>query len=145
MARYISAVTSTGAGSVTLPIVSVYAIAAVGFELREVACFNTTVTASRNRLQRLTTTGTVGAALTEAKYDDDSAPASCTGVNTHTVAPTLGDGLHMLPMGAAIGSGTILTFYDKGIECPVGTANGLGIIVLSGTGQIADVNLIWDE
>ncbi len=145
MARYITGVTSTGAGSTTLPLVSLYSIAAVGFELREAASFNTTVTAARNQLRRLTTTGTVGAALTESKYDDDSAAASATAVNTHTVAPTLGDPLHLMPMGAAIGSGTILTFYDRGVECPVGTANGIGIIVATGTGQIADIHMVWDE
>ncbi len=145
MARYIAAIAGTGAGSATLPIYSTYSIAAVGFELREVAAFNTTINAARLRLQRLTTAGTQGAAQTEAKYDDDSPAASCTSFTTHTVAPTLGDGLHMMPLGAAVGAGTILTFYDRGIECPVGTANGIGIIVATGTGQVADVHMVFDE
>ncbi len=145
MARYVSAAAGAVVATTALPGYSVYSIAAVGFELREVACFNTTVTAARHRLARLTTAGTAGAGQVESKYDDDSAAASCTAFLTHTVAPTLGDGLHMLPMGAAIGSGTILTFYDKGIECPVGTANGIGVVVATATGQIADHHFVWDE
>lgn len=145
MARFISAIAGTGAGSTTLPIFSVYSPAGSGFELREAACFNTTTTAARERLQRLTTAGTPGAGQTEAKYDDDSPAAAATAFTTHSVGPTLGDGLHVMPMGAAIGAGSILTFYDRGIECAAGTANGIGIIVASGTGQIADVHMVWDE
>lgn len=144
MARYVAA--SVGAAaSTTARGPSLYSIAAVAGELREVGCFNTTTTAVRNQLKRLTATGTQWSALTEAKYDDDSAAASVTGFTTHTADATAGDAMHVMPMGAAIGSGTILTFYDRGIEWPVGTSNGIGILLASGTGQVQDCHLVWDE
>lgn len=145
MARYITGLVGATTSTTLRPCISVYSAAAVGFEVREAAAFNTTTTAARLRLARLTAQGTPGAGQTEAKYDDDSAAASCTSFITHTADATVGDGLHMMPLGAAIGAGTILTFYDRGIEAPVGTANGIGIITATGTGQVADTHLVWDE
>lgn len=145
MARYITTGTSNGTPSATRPFWSIYAIASVGFELREAAIFNTTTTAHRTQLARLTSTGTQGTGQTEAKYDDDAAAASATSFTTHTADPGIGDKLHMMPCGAAAGAGTILTFYDRGIECTSGTANGLGIIVVSGTPQVSDIHMVWDE
>jgi len=145
MARYVAGILGTGAGSATLPIFSVYSAAAVSFRLREAAVFNTTTTASREKLARLTTAGTQGAAQTEGPFRAAESPAaSCTAFTTHTGGPTITDLLGAMPMGAAIGSGTILTFYDQALECPVGTANGIGICP-QGTGQVADVHMIWDE
>ncbi len=144
MARYVAgAVGAAAATTVRGP--SLYSVAAVAGELREAACFNTTTTACRQQIKRLTATGTQGAGLTEAKYDDDSATASVTAFTTHTADATAGDAMHVMPCGAAIGSGTILTFYDRGIEWPVGTTNGIGILLASGTGQVTDCHLVWDE
>jgi len=145
MSRFVVSARSTGAGSATLPAMSLYAAATQGFKLREVAVFNSTATGAAMQLVRLTTTGTVGAALTEGEFDEAFGPAPlCTGVNTHTVGPTLGQVLYTFPVGAAIGAGMILTFYDDPIVCQVGTANGIGVIT-TGTGQIVDVTFIWDE
>lgn len=144
VARYLTSGTSSGTPSATRPHWSVYSPAGSGFELREAAIFNTTTTAHRAQLARLTTTGTQGAGQTEAKYDDDAATAAATAFASHTADPTIGDKLHMMPSGAAVGAGTILTFYDRGIECPVGTSSGLGIIAI-GTAQLSDIHLIWDE
>ena len=145
MARYVTSGTSGGTPSATRPFWSVYSAAAVGFELREAAIFNTAATAHRAQLARLTTAGTAGAGATEAKYDDDTVAASATAFNTHTADPTIGDKMHMMPCGAAVGAGTILTFYDRGIECPVAVTNGLGIIVVTGTPQVSDITMVWDE
>lgn len=145
MARFLAQGTSGGTPSATRPFLSVYSPAGSGFELREAAIFNTATTAHRTQLARLTTTGTQGTGLTEAKYDDDSAAAAATGFQTHTADPTIGDKLHMMPCGAAVGAGTILTFYDKGIEVAAGTGNGIGPIVVSGTPQISDIHMVWDE
>jgi hypothetical protein len=146
MARYASG-TRTGAGSTTLPILSIYAAAAVNFRLREVGCFNTTATAVAIKLVRLASAGTQGAGLVEAKLDSSSVAASCTVFTTHTGAPTLGDDLgYRFTCGAAIGAGVIWTFGgDVGINCDVGTGNGVGIIVATGTGQVCDAYMIWDE
>jgi len=146
MARYSAGAKTAGAGSTTLPLISLYAAASVGGRLREVGAFNTTPTAVDIKLVRLTSTGTQGASLTAAKYDDTSAAASCTPKNTHTVAPTLGDDLgYRASLGAAIGSGVIWTFGDTGIHIPPGTANGIGIIIENGTGQILQAYFVWDE
>ncbi len=145
MSRY-SAGVLTGVGSPTLPIISIYAAAAVRGAIKEIGVFNTTATALDIALRRLTTAGTQGAGLTESKHDPDSAAASMTAFTTHTGAPTLGDDLgYRASLGAAIGSGVIWTFSDKGLLVPVGVANGIGVIIENGTGQACQAYVIWDE
>lgn len=145
MARYSTGVL-TGAGSTTLPIVSLYSAAAVAGKIREIGITNTTATAVALKLVRLTSTGTQGGVLVEAKHDPDSAAASAAGFTTHTAAPTLGDDLgYRASLGAAIGSGVIWTFGDAGLRIPVGVANGIGVLVENGTGQACQVYLVWDE
>ena len=145
MARY-TAGGKTSAGSTTLPLISLYSAAAVGGKIREIGVFNTTATALDIKLVRLTTTGTQGSALTVGKADPDSAAASSGAFQTHTVAPTLGSDLgYRASLGAAVGSGVIWTFGDQGLRIPVGTANGIGVIVENGTGQACQAYIIWDE
>src|SRR3990172_6804319 len=130
MARY-SAGVRTAAGSTTLPLISLYSPAA---------------TAVAVALFRLTSAGTQGAGLTEAKHSPISAAASCTAFTTHTVLPTLGDDLgYRAAVGAAVGAGVIWTFGDTGLEMPVGVANGIGVLVATGTGQVLDAYIVWDE
>lgn len=146
MARY-SAGVRTGAGSTTLPIISLYAAAAVGGRIREISVFNTTTTAVALHIVRLAATGTQGAGLAEAKHDPASATAGCTAFTTHSVDPTAGAivmGYHA-SLGAAIGAGVIWTFGDSGLVIPVGTSNGIGVIVSTGTGQVCDATIVWDE
>jgi hypothetical protein len=145
MARFSTGVL-TGAGSATLPLISLYAAAAASGRLREIGLTNTTATAVAVALKRLTTAGTQGAGLVEGKHDADSGPALCTAFTTHTVAPTLGDDLgYRASLGAAVGSGVIWTFGDSGLRIPVGTANGIGVIIENGTGQALQAYMVWDE
>ena len=145
MARFSSGILTT-AGSTTLPIFSVYAIANIRGVLREIGVFNTTATAVALALQRLTSTGTKPAAETEAKWNDDSPAGNMTFHGTHTANPTLGEDLGFrVVLGAAIGSGVIWTFGDEGIIIPPGTANGVGVIVENGTGQPCQGYAIWGE
>ena len=145
MARY-SAGVRTAAGSTVLPSFSIYAAAGVGGTIREIGIFNTTATAVALALRRLTTAGTQGAGQTEAAHNNDFVAASCTVVTTHTVAPDLGDDFgYRAPLGAAVGSGVIWTFGGPGLVIPPGTANGIGVIVASGTGQVLDGWVVWDE
>jgi hypothetical protein len=144
MSRY-SVGTRTGAGSTTLPIISLYAAASVGGVVREIGLSNTTATAVALKLIRLTATGTQGAGLTEAKYDNDSVGPSCTGFTTHTVTAANTDLGYRAQLGAFIGSGVIWTFGDKGLIIPPGTANGIGVMVSTGTGQVIDAYIVWDE
>lgn len=146
MARYSVGARAAGAGSATLPIGSLYAAAAVNMRLREIGIFNTTTTAVAVALCRLSTTGTQGSALTEFALDSSSVASSCQGFNTHTVAPTLVDAGYRASLGAAIGSGIVWTFAnDTGINSNVGTGNGVGIYIPTGTGQVCDFYIVWDE
>ena len=144
MARY-SAGFRTSAGSTTLPIGSVYAVAGSGFTLREVHLFNTTATAVALKLSRLDTAGTKPAAVTDNEYDQNAPVALSLAHNTHTVGPTINEEIVRATLGAAIGSGVIWTFGANGLVVPLGTANGIGIVVATGTGQICDVAFVWDE
>jgi len=147
MARY-SAEVTTGAGSTTLPIMSLYAPAGNRLIVREVGVFNTTTTAVvvGLKLVRLASTGTQGAAITPTLFDPGSPAATGNPRTTHTVAPTLGTDIAAMPVGAAIGAGTILTFYGEGngLVIAAGTANGIGILPL-GVGQVCTAHIIWDE
>ena len=145
MARY-SAGALTTAGSTSLPIISLYSSASVGSKIREIGIFNTTSTAVNVKLVRLSSQGTPGAGLTEAKHDPDSAAASCTAFTTHSANPGLGDDLgYRASLGAAVGAGVIWTFGDQGVRVSTGTANGVGVIVESGTGQACEAYIVWDE
>jgi hypothetical protein len=145
MARY-SAGVKTSAGSTTLPIISLYSVAGCAPKVVEVGVFNTTANAVDLKLIRLTTATGVGAGLTEAKHDPDSNTAQCTAFTTHGSNPTLGDDLgYRATLADAIGAGVIWTFADGGIRVPVGTANGVGVIVENGTGQACQAYIVWDE
>jgi hypothetical protein len=147
MARYTVGGVASIAGTSTLPLVSLYNTASVNARLREVHFFNTTSTGGFTvALCRLSTTGTQGAGLTEVQVDGTGVTASCTAFAGHTVAPTLTDLGYRKRIGAAIGDGVIWTFNnDVGITAPTGTTNGLGLYVPTGTGQIMEYTLVWDE
>lgn len=147
MARFSGGAKSAGAGSTTLPLMSLYAASAVAAKIREIGVFNTTATAFDVKLTRMTTAGTQGSGLTEAPYDKASVAASSTLVNTHTsTGPTLGDDLgYRASIAGSIGAGVIWTFGDTGLIIPAGTGNGIGVIVENGTGQIAQIYFVWDE
>jgi hypothetical protein len=146
MARHSGSLRTASAGSITLPSAALAASASNGFVLREVAVFNTTITACLYKLVRLSTAGTPGAAATEAEWDlDGPAPtATLAGVYTSTAPTTTELGI-VFPLGAAIGSGVVRTFGGSGIRCPVGVANGIGVMLATGTGQILDIDVTWDE
>jgi len=146
MARFAAAWRTGGAGSTTLPIASLYAIANRALVLYEVGCFNTTTTAVAIALRRLTTAGTQGTGQSELYMDDSTAVANATAVDVHSVGPTITAGnLRAGSIGASIGSGVIWTFGDRGLAIPAGTANGVGIVPLTGTGQVCDVYFEWSD
>lgn len=144
MARYSTGVL-TGAGSTTLPLISLYAPASVELSLREVGLSNPTATAVSVKLVRLTTTGTQGAGLVEAKYNPNSPAASGTAFTTHTVAPTLGEDLGFRAYLPAGGGGIVWPFGEEGLEIAPGTGNGIGVIVENGTGQTLQAWMVWVE
>ena len=143
MARFSISGRATIAGTSALPLVSLYATASVRPVVVEVGIWNTTATAVTVSLNRLTSAGTAGAGLTEVAEDSPDHTAIATGFAGHTVGPTIGGELRRATLGGAIGSGVIWTF--SGIEIPAGTANGLGLIVPTGTGQVLDYSIVWVE
>jgi hypothetical protein len=148
MARFTAAWRTAGAGSTTLPIASLYATAAVRPRLVEVGVFNSTATAAVVKLARLTTAGTQGSGITAAYEDDNSQSAVATAKDTHTVGPTITNALRQASLGAAIGSGVIWTFgggKTPGLVIPNTTADGIGLVIATGTGQVCDVAFVWDE
>jgi len=147
MARFSRGWRTAGAGSTTLPIASLYATAAVRPRVVEIGCFNSTATAVNVAVARLTTAGTQGATMAGGYEDDNSQAAVATPKDTHTVAPTIGTTLRPVRLPSE-GAGIIWTFgggKTPGLIVANTTADGLGIIIASGTGQICDVWFVWDE
>jgi len=147
MARVANAYRTTGAGSATLPSTSIYSLGTGDVWLVEVGITNTTVTAYEVSLARLTSAGTQGAAAGAWTYEEgaNNLTAKVSAVQAHTVAPGLGPEVRRASIGASIGSGVIFTFGGRGLLIPSGTANGLGLITISGTGQLADVYWSVDQ
>jgi hypothetical protein len=147
---------STGAGSTTLPVASIYAgSASVGLLLSRIVVKNTTTTAARGTVNRLTSRGTPGAAITEAEFIDADTNNVSEVFNTHTVAPALGAAVASWSVGAAVGASDTIDFSEfdagpdfeqneRGLYVPPGTANGVGILVI-GTGQVLDVLFEFEE
>ena len=145
MARYSIAGRSTVVGTSARAVASLFAVASRNFKLVEVGVFNTTATAVAVSLVRFTAATNVGAGLTEAPHDELAPAQNATGFAGHTGDGTVGTTLRYASLGAAIGSGVIWTFGDGGIVCQSGTANGVGIICPTGTGQILDYYFEWYE
>lgn len=146
MARYTVGVRSTGAGSTTLPTGSLFAAANNDVYVVEIGAFNTTATACTIGVRRATALGTQGSGLTEIPWDPDTTAAAATAYDTHTVTPTFTGGVYRnASLGAAIGSGVIWTFPGKGLRIPKGTGNGVLLVPITGTGQILDWYMEWDE
>jgi hypothetical protein len=147
VARAASAYRTTGAGSATLPMASLYSLGTGGIWLVEVGVTNTTVTAFECSLARLTSAGTQGAAKTVTPEENDlNFTSKGDPRDTHTVLPGLGVEIRRASIGASIGSGIIWTFGGRGLYIPSGTANGVGLLPLSGAaGQVSDVYWSFDQ
>jgi hypothetical protein len=152
--RFHAAGRSTNAPTSTLPAVSLISATTKSGYIREVGVFNTTVTAAAVSLRKFSSAGTAGATITGGSYytlEDGTvvAPALTLKDSFTSTAPTLVAGaIKQAPLGAAIGSGVIWTFGDTGIVVPRTSAGGAahcGILCPSGTGQIVDVDMQWDE
>lgn len=124
---------------------SLFSVASRTVRLREVGVFNTTAIAAYVALARFTNATGVGAGLSEAQWDTESGAPVATGFAGHTADGAVGGVFRTMPLPAAVGGGVIWTFGDGGIEIPAGTANGIGVICPSGTGQIMTYYFDWDE
>lgn len=145
MSRYAIAGRSTVAGTTARAIASLFAIASRTMKLREVGVFNTTSTALAVALVRFTNATGVGSGLTEVPLDEAGPAPNGTGFAGHTADGAVGAAIRQASLGAAIGSGVIWTFGDTGLIVAAGTANGVGVICPTGTGQILDYYMEWEE
>lgn len=147
MARCTATFENINPNSTTLPFTALYAVAGQDLILREVGLFNDGTVGMLTKLVKLTTAGTQGAGLTESNVDFANHTILGTAFVAHTVAPTITDVKGWLPVGAAIGAGTILTWYGdrNGMLIPAGTANGLGLIQDAAVSQAVSGYFIWDE
>ena len=143
--RYTFGMRGTVVGTSARAMMSLFAPAGSGGALREVGVFNTTTTALAIALARFTNATGVGAGQTEGEYQEDGQPPLCTIFAGHTADGAVGQVLRQATLGAAAGAGVIWTFGDSGVVIQPGTANGLGILVPTGTGQICDLYMDWDE
>ena len=144
-----SAGAKTGAGSTTLPSISLYSGALTDIQVVEIGVFNTSSTAFDIRLARISSgPGTVGAALTKSPVDNPSAVSAALAFTTHTAgAVTLTDAGYRASLGAAIGSGVVWTFGGDGLEVnsAAATVNGVCVVIENGTGQAAQAYFTWIE
>lgn len=146
MARYSAGIRSTGAGSTTLATGSLFAAANNDIYVVEVGAFNTTTTACAIALRRWTALGTAGSGVTDIPWDPDTTASTATAYDTHTGTGTITAGYFATAtLGAAAGAGVIWTFGGRGIRIPKGVGNGLAIQPATGTGQILDWYIVWDE
>jgi hypothetical protein len=145
MARFSIAGRSTVAGTTLRAVASLFAVASRTLKLREVGVTNTTSTAVAVALVRFTNATGVGAGLTEVAYDEAGPAPNGTGFAGHTADGAVGSPLRQTVLGASVGSAHIWTFGDTGILVAAGTANGIGLICPTGTGQILDYWFDWDE
>jgi hypothetical protein len=145
MARFAISGRTTIAGTNVLPNVALFATAAVRPAVREVGLFNTTAVAVCVALYRLTSATGAGAGLTEVAETDPTQTALATGFAGFTSGTPIGGEVRRASLGAAVGSGIIWTFGERGLEINSATTDGIGVAVPTGTGQILDYYISWDE
>jgi len=142
-----AATVATGAGSTTLPMVSIYASATAGGIVRKIQVENPTTSAVDIAVRRLTTAGTQGASIDEQNWQDGGAP-QCQCVQAHSsTGPTITAGFidrYQFPASMA-GAVVVWTYEGSGLVIPKGTANGIAIIPAAGTGQLCVVTIQWEE
>lgn len=145
MARFAHGSRSTVVGTSLRSMLSLFATTGVRPRLREVGVFNTTGTAAAVALARLTNATGVGTGLTEGTEDDPNQTAIATIFAGHTADGGVGAILRQATLAAAAGSGIIWTFGGNGLVIPSTTADGIGLICPTGTGQLCDCYYVWDE
>jgi hypothetical protein len=145
MARYATAGRATAVGTAARGMFSLYGTSGVRPRVREIGVFNTTSTAVAIAVVRFSTTGTQGAGLTESIVSDTSQVAIGTTFAAHTADATVSGVLRQATLAGVIGSGVIFTFGDAGIVIGNATTEGVGVTCPTGTGQICDYYIEWDE
>jgi hypothetical protein len=137
---------STVAGTTLRAVGSVFSTSTQGFRLVECGVFNTTAVATAVSLVFFTNATGVGAGITEVQWDRAlNAVPTMTAFAGHTADGAVTSPVRQATLGGVIGSGVIWTFDVPALVVPLGTANGIGIICPTGTGQILDFYYDWIE
>lgn len=137
---------ATVVGTNARAILSLYGTTGVIAKIREIGVFNTTTTAVAIAVARMTNATNVGAGLAENLVSASAGPAATATIFAgHTGDGGVGGIIRQASLGAAIGSGVIFTFGGNGLVINNATADGVGIIIPTGTGQICDVYIEWEE
>jgi len=115
--------------------------------LREIHVIQTAATAVELAVQRLTTAGTSNAITGEGKWDADTPNREATIRDTHTsTGPTITAGeIESILLPGIIGSAWLWAFDGSGFIIPLGAANGAGVVVVNGTGQVVETTYVWEE
>ena len=146
MSRFAAGVTA-GAGTTTLPSCALIGGTGTFIRIRKIAIYNTTATACTYVLARLSTAGTPGTAAT-SRLLNSADTATAVGVlrNTYTsTAPTTQELGIRFPIAAGAGNGIIMPFDDFELTISATASAGIGLLVLSGTGQACEVDITWQE
>lgn len=146
MAKYSAGALATGAGTTTLPTMTLYSTASVGPKIREISVFNSTSTACVYELVTFSTAGTQGASIgTPGLWDPGQGAAACALKHaSSSTAPTVAQRLGILfPLAATVGAGVVRPLPDLAIS--LGTGNGFGLLVHAGTGQLCYIDVTWIE
>jgi hypothetical protein len=149
VARCTAEFDAINANSTTVPIAGLIGVAGQDFIIREIGVFNDGTTAVPIRLEFLVTSanGTT-AAITPYNLDFANHTVLAT-PKTWSAAPTVTTTkiLAYMPVGAAVGAGTILTWYGdrNGLLLPAGTGNLVVLIQKTATSQAVSGYFVWDE
>lgn len=144
MAEFSVAGRSTVVGTTLRAGASLFGTAGVRPHVKEIGVFNTTAVAFAAAVVRFTNATGVGAGLTEVAIDQTPQAAVATGFAGHTADGAVSAAIRQAAIGAAIGAGIIWTFPEA-LVIPHTTADGIGIICPTGTGQIFDYYISWME
>lgn len=138
----------TGVGSTTLPAQALVGSAANRLELVEIAIANTTAVACVYKLMRISTAGTPGTSLTSAPHDSGDTTTGVVKQAYTGTAPTAGtDFGYRFEIPAAVGAGVIRPLNPGGVGLiiPATAAAGIGLFLVSGSGQLCAVDWTWVE
>ncbi len=92
----------------------------------------------------MTTAGTAAAETGETVWDPDTV-ADGQVFDTHTVGPTITAGeVESILLPGIIGSAWLWAFDGPGFIIPIGVANGVGVVVVNGTGQVVETTYVWE-
>jgi hypothetical protein len=143
--RYAHGSRSTVVGTASRSMLSLFAVTGCRPRVREVGVFNTSTSPLAVAVARFTTATNVGSGLAETGEDDPAQTALATVFAGHTGDGGVGGVVRQASLGAAVGAGVIWTFGGNGLEIPNTTGDGVGLITPTGTGQLCDCYIVWDE